>query len=656
MKSAQMRKRIRSLRLALCALPLLVVASASGATFDVILRGGTILDGTGFQRYQADVAINRGYIARIGDLSADTAALDLNVKGQFVASGFINVHGHPQTAAVRKAENMLTQAVTTEFGNADGFGDTDLRLQAREFAAAGLATNLGLYIGFNAAWTEVMGAEDQHATEAQIKRMQGLILAGLDAGAWGVSAGLDYKPAYYADTDEVVAVVAVARHWRTSFPNHERLTPEAGYSSLTGIRETIDIAERAGLVPVITHIKAQGAEQLKSRDILDSMDEATRRGHYTAADIYPYLAGANNVRSLLFPGWALEGGEDALYARFKDPQVRERLAAEIDKIMRLRFSGPGGVFVSSLKRELTDFMAEWQVSGGEAVIRLNEQYRGELPGTYLRFGAEEDLVRMMRYPNSAIACDCGSSLTMTGHPRGFGTFPRVLGRYVREQGVLTWEDAIRKMTGLPASMVGLVDRGLLAVGMAADVVVIDPSSISDKATFETPLKSEGVRHVFVNGVLALRDGTPTGEQGGLMLLRSRNMPSRPMTADRSRSLAGAASLQDSGRADEVLRVRMDLTHNAGRSAAMGTLSVRQANGAVVFEADEFGVLQAHDKWASITGYGRLASGETRAFNLIVDEGGRALAGDKAVILNIEKSHELSSRRYGSLKITLARDH
>jgi N-acyl-D-aspartate/D-glutamate deacylase len=638
----------------LCALAAALLATGARAeTFDVIVRGGTVFDGTGDPRYAADVGVRGGRIARVGDLSTDTAPLEVDARGLFVAPGFINIHSHPEPDAVARAENVLTQGITTEIGNPDGMGGTrnpgvtDLDLQFKTTAASGLAANLGFYIGFNVIWAEVVGPADRRATETEIARMRALVDRGLRAGAWGISAGLDYKPAYFADTDEVVRVVSAGRPWRTNFPNHERLAPETDYRGMVGMRETVEIAVKAGLAPVITHMKSQGAEQQRSQDILDLMDGTARAGRYTAGDLYPYTAGFNNVRTLLIPAWAVEGGEDALYARFKDPATRARLVADIERIMALRFNGPKGVYVlAPVARELTDLAADWKVSPGEAVIRLNEQYRGRLPETYLRHGAEEDVVRMLRHPAVAVACDCGSLTPLSGHPRAFGAFPRVLGRYVRELGVLSWEEAIRKMSGLPASIIGMVDRGFIAPGMAADIVVFDPRTVIDRATFERPALSEGIRDVLVNGRLALKGGQVTGIQGGEAVRRSANMPTRPFDLSGFRRVAGAAVL------DDGTRLELDLSQGPGRRGATGRLALRDGAGRAVFVSDTLGLLQTAPDWASITGYGSLPGGERRAFTLIVDAAAPALTQGRGVVLSVEAQPVRSASRVKG--VTLAR--
>ena len=211
--------------------------------FDVILRGGTVIDGSGLPRYRADVGIVGDRIARVGDLSAERAATDLDVSGMYVAPGFVNIHSHASVSALPTAENVLTQGVTTEIVNPDGGGSTDIAEQLSRARANGLAVNVGAYIGFNAIWADVMGPAERRATPDDIDRMRALVGRGLESGAWGVSAGLDYKPAYYAQVEEVVRVLEPAAKWRTNFPNHDRLTPESGFSSRVGVGETIAIGE-----------------------------------------------------------------------------------------------------------------------------------------------------------------------------------------------------------------------------------------------------------------------------------------------------------------------------------------------------------------------------------------------------------------------------
>jgi len=598
-----------------------VVQAETNAGFAIILRNGTVLDGTGASSYRADLGITGGVIAKIGDLRGERAAVDLDVAGLFIAPGFINLHSHSATDALSRAENLLTQGVTTVILYSDGIGPVDGFNRMARLGSRGLAVNVGAYIGFNAVWESVMGLRDRRPTAEDIARMRSLVVRGLEAGAWGVSAGLEYTPAYYARTDEVIRVVEAAARWRTNFPNHERVTPESNFSSKVGIMETMAIAEAARLVAVITHMKARGPERGNAAALIERMETATKRGYYTAADVYPYLAGQGGLGALLIPRWAQEGGRTEMLNRFSNLALRARIVAETEQALE-RLGSPESVYLSASKQELVDIMRQDGVSAGEAIVRVVE--KGNVPAI-LRFGVESDLVEILRNPTTSIACDCDATTSRLAHPRSYGTFPRVLGRYVREQMVLTWEDAIRKMTALPANTIGMIDRGFLAVGMAADVTVFDPKTISDRATYEDPARlAEGIRYVIVNGRVALRDGEVTGEQSGQVLKRTIHMPSRAMSTDRTRRTSarqgtlGAVSGQEASAAD--YQVEFDVRQKAGARKAEGSLRVIDLRSKTMIQSTDLGLLQTVDRWATFTGRARFSfSPEEKAFTVIVEQ-------------------------------------
>lgn len=603
-------------------------AGAAPDRFDTILRHGTILDGSGLLPYQADVAMAEGRIARIGDLSGARARLDIDVRGLYVTPGFINIHSHPSPAALPDAVNMLTQGVTTEIMNADGSGPLDLGAQLASLGRAGLAVNVGGYIGFNSVWADVVGASERRPTTEEIERMRAAITSGLDAGAWGVSAGLDYKPAYFARTDEVIAVLRAASGARTNFTSHDRLTPELGFSSSAGMLETLRIGDGAGLLPVVTHMKITGRERGTAAAVLRHLDAAGRDGRPAAADVYPYLAGMTQLGALLIPAWAQDGGRAGLSRRLADPALRERIVRETDEILRARIGGPEAVSMPALKRSVPSFMAEWQTPPGETIVRLVEQMN---PAAVLHFGIESDLEAILAHPAAAVACDCGATAATATHPRNYGAYPRVLGRYVRERRVLTWQEAIRKMTALPAATVGMVDRGYLAHGTAADVTVFDPRTVIDRATYEDPaVLSEGIRHVFVNGVAAVRDGKVTGARSGRVLARGPGMPSRPMTPNTRR---GIRLKGEFGRA----RLDMDVSQTAGRRDARGRLRIAVPETGVSLSVTRFGVLQTGDRWSSLTAQAMMKpEGIERPVTVIIDAGDPALPpGEARVLVDVE---------------------
>ena len=560
-----------------------------------------MIDGTGRAAFHADIGIAGSRIAKIGNLSGDSATTVIDASGLVVAPGFINIHSHAVPAGLPKAANMLRQGVTTEIVNSDGGGPLDITRGLFAAESASLAVNVGAYAPFNSAWARVVGNTDRRPTTEEITQVTALLETALEAGAWGVSAGLDYKPAYYATTAEVVAALTPLRGWRTNFTNHDRLTPETGFSSLVAMQETIEIGERAGLVPVITHMKVQGKNQRMADSALASMRAATMRGVYTAADVYPYLAGQSGLAALFLPGWALEGGRDALVQRLRDSIARARIIRDTEQGLVARVGTPANIRLIGRNKTIAELMAEMGgVSAGEAIARVLEV---ENPGMIATFGIEPDLVKIMQYPDAAIACDCGASPSAS-HPRYFGTYPRVLGRYVRDTGALTLADAVRKMTGLPATIIGMVDRGFIAVGMAADLTAFDSATVIDRATYEQPTApSEGIRFVIVNGRVTLRDGEPTNVAAGRALRRTRAMVSRPMTVSRSLTLKAEGA-------------------EAGRtiSVDLATRRLRVAGAGEALEAIEFGLLQTASKWASVTGRVRdSTSGAELGFVLIVDE-------------------------------------
>jgi hypothetical protein len=336
--------------------------------------------------------------------------------------------------------------------------------------------------------------------------------------------------------------------------------------------------------------------------------------------VYPYLSGMTSLGALTIPGWAQNGGPVEMRKRFADPAQRARIVAETDTTIAGRFTGPEGILVLSTRRYLNSYMQEFgTTSPGEAIVRILET---EAPSAILGFGDERDLVKILQYPAAAISCDCGATSAPTGHPRNYGTFPRVLGRYVREQKHLTWEDAIRKMSALPAAMVGMIDRGYLAVGMHADITVLDSASVIDRATFEEPgLRSLGIRHVLVNGKIAFRDGQSTGVRAGRALRRGSWMPSRPMNSHTSaRRLSAAGLATPMGDGGIPLRLALSVSQATRARRATGSLRLTDPKSGDVMEAIALGVLQTRPQWGSVSGIlRRRSTGEERPFTATIEE-------------------------------------
>jgi hypothetical protein len=378
-------------------------------------------------------------------------------------------------------------------------------------------------------------------------------------------------------------------------------------------------------------MKVQGHEQGSATAILSSMSQATKLGHYTAADAYPYLAGQSGLGALIIPAWAVEGGRDAMLKRFADPGLRPKIIVEAEQAMKARFGGADGIYLPRTQQQLTAVMKEMNAGPGETVLRILEQ--GD-PGAILRFGAEEDLVKILKDPVTAMACDCGASTATRVHPRFYGSYPRVLGRYVREQKIMSWEDAIRKSSWLPASTIGMTDRGLLALGMAADVTVFDPTTVIDHATYESPaLPSEGIRFVIVNGNVVLDNGARTAARPGRALYRSHNMPSRPVSL-------GMRSVTAQGTAGGK-RVSINLTQRVGGREATGTVDIEGLG-----RMRRFGVLQVTNGWANFSTFsGVTGSGTGTPENVSIP----ARVGGMAIAVFVDL-HDPSTRGEATLAI------
>ncbi len=630
---------------------MITMGCGDGPDVDVVLRGGTIVDGTGRPAYVGDVAVSGGTIAAVGDLGSLNGVEELDVSGLVVAPGFINLHSHARYQGLPTAENVLGQGVTTEIINADGGGPLDLDEQLREIEAAGLAINVGTNVALGSIWAEVNGSEDTRPSDEQLARMNAMVLGGLSQGAWGVAAGLDYKPSYYSTTDEIITTLAGTASWRTVFTNHDRITPESAFSSMVGMSETVEIGEATGLNPIITHMKVQGREQGSIDAVTAMMDAATERGVYTAADAYPYLAGQTSLAALIIPGWAQEGGSDAARARFADPGLRARIVAEADEALLARFGGPEGVYLPERGVELTTMMQELDAtSGGDAVVRILES---ENPTAILRFGAESDLEGILRYASTSVACDCDAAVGDVSHPRGYGTFPRVLGRYVRERGVLSLEEAVRKMSGLPATTIGMIDRGFVASGLAADLVVFDPATVIDHATFEEPsLPSTGIEHVLVNGVFAWRDGALSGERAGRTLRRPHAHPARPLAVEDSRSVSFAGTvIPDLDVGGSPFDVSLQVEQGGADASARGSFEALGADGARGLTLVRFGLLQTHGGWAAFSLRLMDENGVERGGYVVID-GEDPMSDDDGVtvVIVVEGRDPMIGRSSGMLSV------
>lgn len=507
------------------------------SVFDLVIRGGTLLDGTGARGIQRDLGITGGRIAAIGSRLA-RGADEIDARGLAVAPGFIDMHSHGDGSLSEdpRAESVIRQGITTIITGQDGgsraTGAPDRSFTAHFAALDDLrpAVNVASMVGLGTIRGAVIGSGDRPATVEEMERMRSLVDAALEQGACGASSGLEYTPGAFASPEELTAVLAPLRARRLPYATHQRNEDDR---LLDSIDESIAVARGAGCSLQISHLKTQGPRNWgKLDDAFGRIDAARRAGLDVAFDRYPYLAYSTGLTNL-FPVWSRDGGTEAFLARLADSAAAPRIRAEALAKVEL-IGGWNSVQITSVRAD-EDRGAEGQRLGDyaqslgrdpyETATSLLRQSNGGvgMVGFAMR---EENLERILAHPLAMVCTDGGAFATEgparrgSPHPRALGSFPRVLGRYVRERRALTLEDAIRKMTFLPASRVRMNDRGRLAEGLAADVVVFDPSSIADHATFEQPFQYPiGFTAIIVNGMVTIRGSEHVAKTGAGHALR-----------------------------------------------------------------------------------------------------------------------------------------
>jgi N-acyl-D-amino-acid deacylase len=530
------RRPVVAAVLSLAALAAMTVVSASqNATFDLLILGGTVLDGTGSRGVRADIGIDDGAIARVGALGGESAVQTIDATGRVVAPGFIDVHTHADDPADSPLlENFIRMGVTSVVAGNCGSSSESVASELAAIGRRGVSVNFATLVGHNTVREAVLGTARRAPTAAELARMKALVAKGMEEGAVGFSTGLQYVPGSYADRAEIVELAAVAGRAGGLYASHMR---NEGTRVAEAVAETIAVGEAARCPVQISHLKIDSPNRWgTSAALLDAIAAARRRGIDVRADQYAYTAGASSL-SIRFPGWALEGGREKIAERLNDPATWQRIKGEVKALLGERgFHDLSWAFIAMYRDDpalngLTIKQAAARLLGRDDVEAQLETARQMLarsdPQMVYHFMSEEDVKRIMKDPDVMVASDSGVLTPGQGapHPRGYGNNARVLGHYVRDTGTLTLEEAVRKMTSLPARQFGFARRGELRAGFAADLVVFDPRAVADRATFEKPHQyAVGIGDVLVNGVPVVRNGVTTGARPGQVLRRTAALP------------------------------------------------------------------------------------------------------------------------------------
>jgi N-acyl-D-amino-acid deacylase len=525
--------------------------------FDLVIRNGTVIDGSGRVRYNADIGIKSDRIVRIGKLPRATAARTIDAQGKIVAPGFIDMLGQSETYLLidPRAMSKVMMGVTTEItGEGESIAPinqrqireqqdflkrfnltVDWRTLAEYFTRLekqGAGVNLGTFVGATQIREYVIGYDDRPPTSAELEQMKKLVGEAMQDGALGLSTSLQYVPARFARTDELVELAKVARQYGGIYATHQRSEANGLDASLN---EVFEIGRRAQIPVEIWHLKTAYKKNWgRMPEILKRIAGARAKGLDITADIYPYIAGSTSLSACL-PPWALEGGTEKMLARLRVKETRERLKKEITadqnewENIYLGSGGPGGVLISAVVnrdlesmqgKRISEIALEQQKDPLDAVFDLILADNGQTSAIYFMM-SEDDMRAAMKASFVSFCTDSGARATdgplagSKSHPRGWGSYPRILGRYVRDQKLLTLEQALHKMTGAPAARVGLRDRGILKAGNFADVVVFDPRTVLDQATFESPNQYPvGIDYVIVNGQVSVDKGQRTSALAG----------------------------------------------------------------------------------------------------------------------------------------------
>lgn len=499
-------------------------------SFDMLVRGGLVIDGSGSPGRTADVGISAGRVAAIGSLTGASAPTTIDARGLVVAPGFIDVHTHADELADHPlAEHFVRMGVTTLVAGNCGGSAEDIATALNTIEQTGAAVNYATLVGHNTVRRAVMGSERRPPTAAELAKMQSLVGKAMADGAVGFSTGLQYVPGTYAEQAEIVTLAKTAAQSGGLYATHMR---NEGTEIESAVKEALAIGEAAQCPVEISHLKVDAPSRWgASAKALALIDAARAKGMKVNADVYLYDAASSTI-GIRFPSWALEGGQDKINERLDDPATWARMKEEMKKLIRERgLENYNFARIASYRADpslnglsIPD-AARKMLGNGDLEAQLEAMRRilraGGASMVY-QFMSEDDIAAIIRHPHVSIASD--SSLNVMGegvpHPRGYGNAVRALGRYVRERKTVSLEEAVRKMTSLPAEQFGFRDRGRLAVGQGADLVVFDAARVADRATYEQPHQyPEGIVAVVVNGVVVVRNGEHTKARPGQVLRR-----------------------------------------------------------------------------------------------------------------------------------------
>jgi len=500
--------------------------------YDILILNGRVYDGEKQSFYVADVGIIADEIVAIGNLQDKTAKRLIEAKGHVVSPGFIDVHAHiERIMRLPAAESFVKQGVTTVLAGPDGRGPADMQAFLDSLETYDLGINTAWLVGHNSVRRAVMGTENRAPTSEELEEMKALIDQAMDAGAYGISTGLKYVPGAYSEVDEVITLSKEAAEKGGIYTSHLR---EEGLGLIEGVEEAIVISREANIPVVLTHHKAIGKPMWgASKQTLAMVDSARAIGLDIMMDQYPYTASSTGL-SVLIPTWAMAGGNEAFKKRVEDLETRKKIHEEI--MFNIEYDRGGAdldvvQFASvSWKPDLNGrTLKDWAVEEGlepnfanGADLVIQGQLNGGASCVFHAIG-EEDVQRIMQHPMAMVASDGGLVVPGRGHPhpRSYGTFPRVLGHYVREQNLISLAFALNKMTKLPAERLGLRDRGLIKEGMKADITLFDPKTVKDIGTFEDPHHyPAGIPFVIVNGQIIVDQGELSSKRGGLVLRKN----------------------------------------------------------------------------------------------------------------------------------------